>query len=187
MAGESNPRQKKIRPLAVVLAALLLAGVILAVVAYYIRRTQPVDSQLTLAKVSCEIRETVNGNEKSAVQVANTGSVPVYIRVRLVSYWQTPSGNIAAKGSVTPQLTEATLGSGWLAAGEDTYYYAQPVASGQSTGNLLASGAPIILQTDEGYIQVVEVLAEAIQAKPVTAVQEAWNVSLNNKGEITNP
>ncbi len=185
MAGKYCSRQKHRRFPAVALTALLLTGLCIAVWAYYIQKTQQAEHPLTLAAVSCQTQEAVSGNQKTSIQVTNTGTVPVYIRVRLVSYWQTPSGSIAGRGSEAPKLTEDELGPNWLPAANDTYYYKKPVDPGEQTDNLLDTGKVILLKTEEGYIQVVEVLAEAIQAAPADAVKEAWGVTPNADGEIT--
>ena len=37
----------------------------------------------------------------------------------------------------------------------------------------------------DGGRQVIEVMAEAIQSKPVEAVKQAWNVDISKSGEIT--
>ncbi len=186
MAGKYCSKSKRKFSTAIVLAALLLMGMAVAVYAYYIHRTPRENYSLTSVEVSCETKELVSGNKKSDIQVSNTGEVPAYIRVRLVSFWQTPSGSIAGRASKTPKLDETLLGSGWIPDLEnDTYYYSSPIKEKTSTPNLLKEGQCISLVTDaDGYIQVVEILAEAIQAKPGAAVQTAWGVILNADGTI---
>lgn len=161
---------KKQSLLILVLLAVLLLGLITAGVAYYLQETGGVTAKYDLAYVSCEIHEDFTGQEKSSITVENTSNVPVYIRIRLVSYWQTPSGKIAGRSS--PELS-ITPGSDWESLGNDTWLYKTPVEPGKSTGNLL--GVPLLLSEDnEGYIPVVKVLAEAIQTD---AVQDAWGVT----------
>lgn len=148
---------------------ILFVGLITAGMAYYLQETGGKTASYQLASVSCEIHEEFNGQTKTSIKVQNTSNVPVYIRVRLVSYWQTPSGKIAGRSS--PPLT-IKPGTGWTAAeeGDNTWIYSKPVEPNEETGNLL--GANLILSKDpEGYIPVVKVLAEAIQ---VDAVQDAW-------------
>ena len=66
-----------------------------------------------------------SGNKKSDIQVQNTGNVPAYLRVRLVSYFVDAEGSISgAEPSVYPEIT---LNSGWLAGENHTYYYTKPV------------------------------------------------------------
>lgn len=145
-------------------------GLITAGMAYYLQETGGKTASYQLASVSCEIHEEFNGQTKTSIKVQNTSNVPVYIRVRLVSYWQTPSGKIAGR-SPTPELT-FTPGDDWTeSANEDnTWIYSKPVEPNEETGNLL--GGNLMLTEDaEGYIPVVKVLAETIQED---AAQTAW-------------
>ena len=110
----------------------------------------------------------------------NTGNAAAYLRIRLVSYYVYDNGSIA--GSVSSQYPMLTLRNGWIAGTDHTYYYPTPVEPGAKTGILcdpitlgtveLADGTPVY--------QVLEVFAEAIQAEPVGAVQEAWNVTVSD-------
>ncbi len=183
------PKERRLpRTVLLALLLLLLLSVSTVVLAYYIWQSEPVDNQFELMQVSCQANEVFDGTDKTSVTVKNNASVPVYIRVRLVSYWQTPSGNIAGRTSVTPSLDEV-LGPGWLAdTDNNTYYCVAAVNVGASTPDLIKIGSSIHLETDaDGYIQVVEILAEAIQAEPAAAVEEAWGVTLDENGNILNP
>ena len=64
----------------------------------------------------------------------------------------------------------------WFEGGDGCYYYRDVVAVGNSTADLLANGEKITLKSG----QVVEVLAEGIQATPETAVTSAWPVKVVN-------
>lgn len=111
----------------------------------------------------------------------NTGNIDAYLRVRLVSYWVDSAENIVAKPSSMPEIT---LEEGWIKGSDNTYYYPTAVVPNGFTDELLSK--PILLEKDEnGYLQVVEVFAEAIQSKPANAVQTSWNVSMDSNGNIT--
>ena len=102
-----------------------------------------------------------------------------YLRIRLVSYYVYANGSIA--GRVSSQYPTLTLQNGWIAGADHTYYYHTPVEPDAETGILCD---PITLGTVEladgkTVYQVLEVFAEAIQAEPVRAVQEAWNVTVS--------
>lgn len=177
---------KKHRIFLVVLIASLAIFLILCgtVLAYMFRQTEYEDNQFTPANVSCEVVEEFDGTQKTSIHVQNTGNIDAYLRVRLVSYWVDSNGNIVAKPSSMPEIT---LADGWIKGSNNTYYYQSSVSSvapNNFTGELLS--APIILQKDEnGYLQVVEVFAEAIQSKPANAITNSWNVSLDTNGNIT--
>lgn len=157
--------------------ALTLCGTVLA---YMFRQTEYVDNQFTPAEVSCDVVEAFDGETKSSIRVQNTGNIDAYLRVRFVSYWVDADGNIVSKSSSMPDIT---LADSWIKGSNNTYYYQDAVAPDKLTDNLLTS--PIILEKDEnGYMQVIEVFAEAIQSKPPKAVTDSWGVSVDSNGYI---
>jgi len=148
--------------------------------AYMYRETQSKSNQFEPALVTCQVEETVSNSVKTQIAIKNTGNIDAYIRVRLVSYWVDEEGNIAAKASITPKIN--TLDQTKWIADEDnhTYYYKNKVAKETETSNLL-SEMSVTLKSEDGYRQVVEVLAEAIQAEPEKAVEESWNVEVESE------
>ena len=169
-----------------ILALLLLLAISTAggsVWAYMIKRTQTEENKFTPAVVTCELHEVKNADttRKSSIKVENTGNVDAYLRVRLVSYWVDEGGDIVSKPSQVPVFTP---GPGWMAGSGNTYYYQMPVSPGDSTHELLGS-VITLTSSAEGYRQVGEVFAEAIQAQPAFAVTGSWGVTLNGSGSIT--
>lgn len=163
--------------LIVAAVAIALCGTVFA---YMLRQTEYEDNQFTPAEVSCKVEEAFDGEKKSSIKVLNTGNIDAYLRVRLVSYWVDADGNIVAEPSSMPEITPA---AGWIKGANDTYYYQSPVALGEFTGELLSS--KIDLLEKDGYQQVIEVFAEAMQSKPTNAVTDSWKVSLDANGNIT--
>ena len=158
--------------------SLILCGTVLA---YMFRQTEYKDNEFVPANVSCKVVEEFDGTQKNSIQVQNTGNIDAYLRVKLVSYWVDDDGNIVAKPSAMPEINMAT---GWIKGANNTYYYTKPVSRLAYTDSLLSS--PITLEKDKnGYMQVLEVFAEAIQSKPVNAVTNSWNVSIDVNGNIT--
>lgn len=162
-----------------ILIAMVLYG---TVVAYMFRQTEYKDNQFIPASVSCEVTEEVTDNSKTGIWVKNTGNINAYLRVKLISYWVDETGAIMPKASEVPVLA---LGQDWIAGDNGTYYYIKPVKPEDSTENLIQSSVELKKDTD-GNMQVIEVFAEAIQAEPMKAVVTSWNVTLKDKGIITN-
>lgn len=173
------------------LVLLLIAMCVFAVgvtFAYMFKKSETVDNSFVAASVSCEVNEIYDSatGEKTSVTVKNTGDISAYVRVKLVSYWKDApgsGGNIVGKPSTVPAFTQV---DGWTQAGSDTYVYTKLVAAGATSPNLI--NGTLTLGTDEWIdedgetitvYQVVEVFAEAIQSEPVSAVNEAWGVSLS--------
>ena len=175
---------RKNKRLITIVTALVLLGLVLCgtVISYMFHIREQKDNLFTPAEVSCEVLEEFADNKtKSSIVVENTSNIAAYLRLRLVSYWVDGDGNIVAKPS--KKLTFA-IANDWIAGPDDTYYYRSPIKPEDETPNLLADGEKIVLEQEDGYSQVVEVFAEAIQSKPTTAV-ESWPVTLDSNGIIT--
>ena len=158
---------------------LLLTMMVGGTLAYLTIQTNPVVNQFTPSHVSCTVTESFNGTIKSNVNVTNTSDIPAYIRVKLVTYRVSDAGENAGKHiGGTADLPAFTLGTGWVKHGE-YYYYTQPVAPGASpaanlTDSMTLTGA---YSDADGGKQVIEVMAEAIQSVPTSAVVSAWGVN----------
>lgn len=188
MAKRLQRPQNKRRWAAViaVAAAVALASV---AVAFMLRRAE-VQSDFTPAVVACAVHEKVNGAEvtgsaasgsvKSDITAENTGSTTVFLRLRLSACWVDAKGNTTGTPSVP--LPKITLRQNWLDGGDGLYYYALPVEPRQSTTVLcepMRMGTSVS-PTGAAVYQQITVLAEAVQALPEKAAQEAWGVTVKN-------
>ena len=176
-------KQKKIFRVILILALLIAVSLCGTVFAYMFRQTEVTENNFTPAEVSCEVVEVTNNptTEKTSVKIQNTGNIDAYLRVRFVSYWVNDKGEVAPMASKI--LDEITIRSGWIQGSDQTYYYSEAVAAGELTPELLAG--PIALNAEDGYTQVIEVFAEAIQSQPTNAVVNSWKVTLDSDGNIT--
>lgn len=192
MAKRLQRPQNKRRWAAViaVAAAVTLASV---AVAFMLRRAE-VQSDFTPAVVTCAVHEKVNGVEvtgsaasgsvKSDITAKNTGNTTVFLRLRLSACWVDGTGKVTGTPSVP--LPKITLRQNWLDGGNGLYYYALPVEPEQSTTVLcepMRMGTSVS-PTGAAVYQQITVLAEAVQALPEKAAQEAWGVTVKN-GHIT--
>ncbi len=146
-------------------------------------RSQSENNNFDPAAVSCEVIEEgfdADTGVKPSIAVKNTSNIHAYIRVCLVSYWVDEEGNVLPK---TSEMPEIEFKEGWIKReGEHVYYYKSPVAPNLSTEELLEN--PITVQglnAEDGSIQVINVFAEAIQAKPAKAVEESWKVTIEGE------
>ena len=90
------------------------------------------------------------------------------------------NAEIVSKASEMPEFENT---ENWIKGSDNTYYYKIPVEPDGETDNLLKS--KITLIEEDGYQQVVEVFAEAIQSNPINSVEESWSVTLDDNGYIT--
>lgn len=178
MKNRSNQPSKKSRRSCVMRnrAILLIASVALVcalvsagAVAFLIDNTAPVKNAFTPSKVTCEVNETFTDGVKKDVTIKNTGDIPAYIRVALVTYYVDGNGDV--DGAAAASIPAFTMGAGWVEYG-GYYYYTKPVAAQASTDTALIDRIAL----DNG--QVVEVIASAIQSEPAQAVGEAWRVTI---------
>lgn len=167
-AKAPSPRRK---PLVLVLSIVLLLAIgVGATIAYFHLASGPVINTFQAGSAGAEVNEVVSGNTKNEITVTNTGKSPVYVRIRLVSYYEDADGNVLPQASPTLSFTK---GSKWVPLG-NYYYYNAPLAAGATTEDLLGTD----LAMSEG--QVIEVLADTVQATPAQAVKDAWDVDASD-------
>ena len=157
------------------LAALILLCTIGigSTVAYIIDKTDELANIFIPAAVSCVV-ETNSA-------ITNTGDTPAYIRAALVVNWKDKAGNVYGKKPVAGTDYSIEISDDWSKI-NGYYYWPNPVEKGRSTDILgvLNSGSVIA-----GYTLCLEIVAEAIQANPATAVEGAWDVTVNSDGTIS--
>ena len=162
---------------------LLISTAVGSTVAFLATKTEPVENSFEYANVSCKVTQNCD-TDGSIVQVKNTGTISAYIRAAVVANWMDVDGNIAA--SVPEGYSyDLTCSSGsWVQGNDGFSYYLLPVAPGASTeGNLLT--CTVTCPEDPEYTLSVEVLTEAIQSTPASAVNEAWNVAVDGDGKLS--
>ena len=161
---------------------LLISTAVGSTVAFLATKTEPVENSFEYANVSCKVTQNCD-TDGSIVQVKNTGTISAYIRAAVVANWIDVDGNIAA--SVPEGYSyDLTCSSGSWAQGKDGFfYYLLPVAPGALTeGSLLT--CTVTCPENPEYTLSVEVLAEAIQSTPASAVNEAWRAAVDGSGML---
>ena len=180
---------KRIKHMLIAAAALCIVAAVGLTLAFMFKKAEKINRFIP-AEVSCAVRERLDNNEvagtaavgreKADIRVENTGNVKEFIRLRLVSYYVDSNGDIA--GKAVSQYPNLTLKSGWIAGANHTYYFRYSVEPGETTEILCEPFTLGQTQLENGstVYQVIELIAEAIQAEPVSAVQEAWGVTVIN-------
>lgn len=184
---------KRMKHMLIAATALCIVATVGLTLAFMFKKAEKTNRFIP-AEVACAVREKTDGSEvtgiaavgseKSDIRVENTGNVKEFIRLRLVSYYVDSNGDIA--GTAASQYPNLTLKNGWIAGANRTYYYPYPVEPGSLTGILCEPFTLGQMQLADGktVYQVIEVIAEAVQAEPISAVQEAWGVTVEN-GVVT--
>lgn len=160
--------------------AMLASG---ATVAYLSKQTEGVVNTFIPGKVTCEVTEEFDGTVKKDVNVKNTGNTDAYIRVKLVTYRVNDNGD---RIGGTAEIPAFTPGDGWFEK-DGFYYYQSPVAPEEQPVTALINRIELKNNYDgaDGGKQVIEVMAEAIQSTPATAVTQSWGVTVATDGTIS--
>lgn len=170
--GKHSVAKKHSKKPAILLASLVLIISLAAGVtaAYLFTGSTELRNSFTPAKVSCQISESFDGSVKSNVCVSNTGNVDAYIRASILVNWVDDEGNYIPAPEGCSYAISPPDGK-WQQSGE-YYYYSAKIAPGGSTSQLIPSAAPV--GSAPGCHLKVDVIADAIQAEPVSAVRESW-------------
>lgn len=158
--------------------ALLVTCAAGATLAYLLTKTENVTNTFTPAQVSCRVEEKFDGTKKTNVNVTNTSDIKAYIRVKLVSYRVNDAGEHIGGEAEIPEFTP---GNGWKEI-NGYYYYGYPVDPNEQPETALINSITLAKSYNDadGGKQVIEVMAEAIQADPANAVHSAWCVDIQN-------
>ncbi len=177
---EAGGRSRMIMMIAA--AALLLTMAVGGTMAWLSAKDEPITNTFRPSEVNCKVTEHYDEskNEKSQVNVQNTGDTSAYIRVKLVTYRTNDAGDHIGGTATVPAFT---LGENWVSYG-GYYYYTLPVAADDSPAVNLAESISLTKNyTDaDGGHQALDVMAEAIQSEPNKAVGEAWGVVIAEGG-----
>lgn len=159
----------------ILLAAVivLLAGAVGGTWAFLVAQSEPVQNNFTYAHVSCTIKENFDGTTKSDVQIQNTGDIPAYIRARIVVTWKDANGNVSSTVPVkNTDYTIAFNGEKWTQQGD--YWYCKTAVDAGGETPVLITKCEKKGNAPKDYDLSVEILADAIQSEPASAVTEAW-------------
>lgn len=158
----------------ILLAAVivLLAGAVGGTWAFLVAQSEPVQNNFTYAHVRCTIDEKFDGTTKSDVKIQNTGDIPAYIRARIVVTWKDASGNVSAVPVKDSDYTMA-MGTGWT-KGTDGYWYCNTAVAAGGETPVLITKCEKKGTAPKDYDLSVEILADAIQSEPASAVTDAW-------------
>ena len=156
----------------IISVVLILTLAVGGTIAFLSTKTDPVVNTFNPSQVTCSVVEDFDGKTKTNVNVKNTGDIPAYIRARIVVTWKDASGNVSAVPVKNTDYTIAFNETDWTQQG-DYWYCKTAVDAGGETPVLIIKcekkgNAP------KDYDLSVEILADAIQSEPASAVTEAW-------------
>ena len=182
---------------AVLALVLVLTVAVGGTVAWLSKGTDPVVNTFTMGEVNPEIKEEFNGDTKSDIGVTNHGSVPAFVRVKLLFTWQEGAepGQVSEEGTgvvgdlagvpVTKEDITWVWGDdkNWQKGSDGYFYYTVPLSG---TSPDLLNSVSVNEGSEKGrlYNLSLNILVDAVQATPADAARETWGVTVSN-GKIT--
>ena len=130
-------------------------------------------------EVDVEIDDKVEGNEKSSLEITNTGLAPSYIRVALVGYWVVTRGDgtediVAAWDETKDGEFTALCPAGWIKCSADGYYYFTDILEPGEVASpalfekyALTASAPVV-----GAQLRLSVIVQSVIANKVNSINE---------------
>lgn len=152
----------------------------------YLTSDSSLENTFTIASVQPTVVETFENDVKSNVYVKNNGDIPVYIRAKIMIYYQDTEKNIL--GDIPANTDYSIEYSGdleehWIRADDGFYYYINKVDSQGNTAQLIKKCVSNV--NDPNKHLVVDIITEAIQANPQDAIKDAWKaVTVNEDGKL---
>ena len=188
-AGSRNPRSKMpLKPIAMAVLALAVVGVAISGVVAWLTASGMLENTFDRGQVDVTVNEEfTDGVNKKNVSVTNKGNVSVYVRAQVNIYWVDKDGNQLWDTPVKDTDYEITWFDGsskWTQGTDGFYYWTEPLATKAATTNLIDVLTDKKTHTD-GRTLVCDVAVQAIQADPTEAVEEAWDVTVDESGNIT--
>lgn len=158
----------------ILLAAVivLLAGAVGGTWAFLVAQSESVQNNFTYAHVRCTIDEKFENGVKSDVKIQNTGDIPAYIRARIVVTWKDANGKVSAVPVKNTDYTIAFNETDWTQQGD--YWYCKTAVDAGGETPVLITKCEKKGNAPKNYDLSVEILADAIQSEPASAVTEAW-------------
>lgn len=175
-----------------VLVSMVLIGALVTgtTLAYLSNKTQKIENVFQPSQVTSKVVEdSFDGVKKKNVKIQNTGDIAAYIRAEFVVTWMDSEGNVLPdvpeKGADKDYRID--INKEWIE--KDGYFYWPNVVEAEKiTDNLIDEATALKSKTvnDITYYVSIEIVSSAIQAKPSTAVEQAWGMTVDTDGKLEN-
>lgn len=175
---------------------LLLAGTLSfgGTLAYLITQSEALTNTFHAPNYNTTIDEKFENNVKENVAIQNTGDADAYVRAAVIILWKCGEevhSQIPVAGedySITWNTNLENPNNLWFLGSDGFYYYKQPVPAGEKTQNLINKCTVIAkgpVMNEKEYTLSVDIVTQAVQSEPATAVTEAWGVTVDADGTLS--
>lgn len=176
-----NGKKKKII-IFVTIFLLLISTIVVSTIAY-LNKINKKQNDFVIGTIVPQILQDYNeiDNSRENIRIKNVGNSPIYIRATILYYFQNSDGQII--DGVPVQNADYSLifssSENWVKGSDGYYYYKSIINPEEITDNLI--DRCLDLNNDINKLFMVDVTVQAIQATPISAVKEAWNVNVVDK------
>ena len=155
-----------------VLTVVLSVAIVGSTLAYIFTQTDILKNIFEPATVD------IDSNTDAKI-IDNNSDVDVYIRAAVVVTWvNTSDGSILSTSPVENTDYVLSVVDGWTKGSDGFYYYTSKI--NPATKKITFLNNVTKNTTMDGYTLTVQVLSSAIQATPEKAVEQSWNVTIEN-------
>ena len=152
----------------------------------YLKNNSSLNNQFVVASVDNSIEEDFDGIVKKDVSIKNTGDIDVYVRVKILPYFEGDEGNIIGyKPKINDDYTieySDNFVNDWFEK-DGFYYYKNKLKSDTNTSTLFKQIKCSKIDTSKTF--TFDILSESIQASSASAVNEAWDgIYVNELGQL---
>ncbi len=174
------------RTIFIVSVCLLLAAAAGLTAAWLTAQSAMMSNGFQKTEVTCKIEDHFDGQLKEDVCIRNTGSIDAYIRVALVPVWKDGENIVGIPASLSDAniVMGSEFNTKWVKGADGYYYCKSPVPDGKVTPVLIDS---CTVKTQNGFQFELQIAAQAVQALPVSAVEQAWGCIVDSDGELEVP
>jgi len=164
----------------IMVISAVLVGTVAAFTVSYISKTSTRNNSFTVATINPVINETFDNIVKEDVYISNSGNSPIYVRVAILYSFIGTSGSLLSDIPVenTDYTVSFSSSTNWLHGSDGYYYYKTAIGENEQTDILVDEIRKLTNSADKKL--TVDILVQGIQAEPLSAVREAWNVNVNN-------
>lgn len=176
------------RKLFVILCVVCVLGLTIVGTIAYLQKNSSLVNTFEKGNTEIEVKETFNEEktEKTNVYLKNEGNTSVYVRAKVLIYYEDAEGNVLDLVPAEGTDYEKVQGSDDWIESEGIYYYKFPVGPSSENGQTTSLISKIKdLKPDDDKYLVVNILGQSVQAAPVSAVESIWNVTVDENGNIT--
>ena len=172
---------KRLRITVIAIALFVLFTDFLAVgTIAYLKRFESRTNDFAIGTIIPKIMATFDedNNIKENIHIYNDGNYPIFVRVRPVYYFKNNNGELLKDIPVvnTDYSIVFSSSGNWIKGNDGYYYYKQILNKGTITDNLIDTCSEIKNNVEK--IFYLDIVAQAIQAFPSKAIEEAWGITV---------